>query len=171
MIKTERSKGDLAILAATASDQRRLGAGLQHTADGCAIWTGSHAKDGYGQIWCQGTTVLAHRLAWFFEHGDLPALGLEIDHTCSRWDHPDAIRCCAPAHLEAVSGAENKRRQRERNLAIPACRNGHPWRDETTYWHNGQRQCTACRSQAHARSYARAKALAAAARGNYGWAT
>lgn len=40
---------------------------------------GSKHSGGYWQIWCNGTTVLAHRVIWEMHNGPIPS-GMEIDH-------------------------------------------------------------------------------------------
>lgn len=82
----------------------------QDGAGGCWLWMGGKTAAGYGQFSVggrSGKTVYAHR--WSYEHhvGPIPA-GLTIDHV-----HANGCRhhhCVNPAHLEAVTQAENNRR-------------------------------------------------------------
>ncbi|WP_338185886.1 HNH endonuclease signature motif containing protein [Jatrophihabitans sp.] len=73
----------------------------------CWTWTGvRHRTRGYGRFYVGGRGgryVQAHR--WSYEHfvGPIPD-GLEIDHLCA------VTSCVNPAHLEAVTPDENKRR-------------------------------------------------------------
>ncbi len=85
------------------------------TADhtGCWVWNGRLNDDGYGVLdlsWRRGgpKSRSAHRLAYELFVGPIPD-GLEIDHLCA------VRRCVNPAHLEAVTHAENVRRAARRN--------------------------------------------------------
>lgn len=83
--------------------------------NGCWVWSKSQARPGhgrggpYGQARCPelGRSVGAHVLAYKNLVGSIPD-GHEIDHTCEN------TLCCNPAHLEAVTPAENKRRTHAR---------------------------------------------------------
>lgn len=73
-------------------------------ASGCWHWTG--AVQTYGVFAATSRSkVKAHR--WSFEHfvGPIPD-GHTVDHLCQ------VQRCVNPAHLEAVTQAENNRRSR-----------------------------------------------------------
>jgi hypothetical protein len=65
----------------------------------CWSWLGARNRDGYGHILGDrgdGTgarTIAATHVAWFLAHGEWPARGLEVCHTC---DNPP---CQNPAHL------------------------------------------------------------------------
>lgn len=77
---------------------------------GCLLWTGSRYPDGYGQIMVGKKLRRVHRVMWEMFEGPIPE-GLELDHVralgCTN------KHCASPAHLEPVTGAENKRRYRE----------------------------------------------------------
>jgi hypothetical protein len=72
-------------------------------------------------------TDYAHRVAHRLYIGPIP-VHLEVDHKCRvKW-------CCNPAHLEAVTHAENLRR------AYPTCRRGHDFETLSS----GRRWCPEC---------------------------
>lgn len=94
-------------------DQRRVG--VQHLTEEerfwlkvdktqtCWLWTARLDKDGYGQFQRNGDAQRAHRIAYEWEHGPVPA-GLQLDHLCR------VKNCVRPDHLELVTVQENIRR-------------------------------------------------------------
>ncbi len=78
--------------------------------NGCWLWTGTKNGRGYGLLRVDDRTpgtkrkqALAHRFAWEFVHGPIPA-GMEVCHNCPAGDNPT---CCNPAHLFLGTHAEN----------------------------------------------------------------
>jgi hypothetical protein len=84
---------------------------------GCFLWYGSRVKKGYGQIYIDGTTYLAHRLAWERKH-DQTARGLVVRHKC------DTPECVNPEHLLIGTYADNSHDAIERNRLACGERNG-----------------------------------------------
>lgn len=69
------------------------------TDSGCWEWH-KIAADGYGRLYRDGKTRLAHRESYELHRGPIPT-GLHIDHLCRNKG------CVNPDHLEAVTLVEN----------------------------------------------------------------
>ena len=114
--------------------------------DDCWLWPGGTNGRGYGIIGVkrgpgEGSRMLyVHRVMYEKYVGPIPD-GLEIDHLCR-------VRNCAnPTHLEAVTRAENVRRQR---AVITHCPEGHEYNDENTaITVAGKRRCRTCDRNRH----------------------
>jgi len=128
----------------TLTWQERLFSKATPNAAGCWIWHGrSLDKDGYALF--HGTKMpgmalwsRAHRWAYVAAKGAIPA-GLEIDHLCN------IPGCINPAHLEAVTHAENLRR---RSVRQTHCIHGHEYTEANTYRKpDGWRACRECMRQ------------------------
>lgn len=124
--------------------------------DGCWLWTGARNAKGYGSISNgNGSSDLVHRVSYSRLIGPIPN-GLQIDHLCM------VPACCNPAHLEAVTGAENIRR---RYASMTHCKSGHELSAANTNIHrrsNGvtTRECRTCHRE-RMREWRAAKKLAA----------
>lgn len=89
----------------------------------CWHWTAKpKTHQGYPVIRIGDRQWVAHRWLWEQNHGPIP-LGYQIDHLCR------SIDCLNPTHHEAVTQAENRRRQaaamRERVCDVPDCDRPH----------------------------------------------
>lgn len=106
---------------------------------GCWLWHG-RTVHGYGSFWIAPgqPRASAHRISYQHFIGPIPD-GLELDHLCRE------TRCVNPAHLEAVTHAENTRR----HFAFQThCKHGHLLDERNTYrYTNGRRQCRLCTAQ------------------------
>lgn len=114
---------------------------------GCMLWMGRPDKKGYARFTLAGRSQLVHRISYVIAFGPIPA-GAVIDHVKAngcRHRH-----CVAPAHLEAVTSAENNRRSASPtaiNARKTHCHRGHAFDEANTYNDPaGQRQCRACRA-------------------------
>ncbi len=84
---------------------------------------------------------LAHRYAYVRAYGEIPQ-GLSIDHLCRN------TRCVNPTHLEAVTLAENTRRE---NAACPPLRGPRCGHRQLPGWEH----CRTCANQRNATYRAR----------------
>lgn len=122
---------------------------------GCWVWMGCKLPRGYGRFWKDGGMRLAHRVAYELFTGPIPD-GLQLDHLCR------VPGCVNPAHLEAVTHAENVRRgDRTRyNADKTHCPQGHPYDEENTFiYSDGRRECRICNRRRSLSYYHRTKDL------------
>lgn len=112
---------------------------------GCWEWIGARDDRGYGNVKAQGHVRKAHVVVYEHFNGPVPP-GRELDHRCRvPW-------CVNPAHMEAVSHAENVRRGAARwvpgarQRAKRRCPAGHAYTKANTYVQagTGGRACRAC---------------------------
>lgn len=117
------------------SVMERVWAKFERQPNGCWLWTASTTRDGYPMLSSTAhRTVHVHR--WIYETLVEPIPdGYEVDHLCR------TPACVNPAHLEAVTGEENRRRKHE---ATTHCRRGHPYNAANTRTVGLKRVCRVC---------------------------
>lgn len=97
---TNPKKYELSDLSPTLEE--RLHAASKPLPNGCIEYTGTKYSSGYGVIYggpaVAGRVLRAHRVAYFFHHGEWPSI---CRHTC---DNPS---CVNPEHLVDGSQADN----------------------------------------------------------------
>lgn len=97
----------------------------------CWLWQGATAG-GYGQIHYRGKLEYAHRIAYEWSHGAIPA-GLVVDHTCHNRG------CVNPSHLRpATYGQNSQNRQGPQKRAKSGVR-GVFWDKHNNKWVAGAR--------------------------------
>jgi hypothetical protein len=124
-------------------NQNRFWSYVDRSGD-CWEWKGSHSRSGYGCFCFNNKRRMAHRIAYEYVVGAIPA-GLVIDHLCRN------RACVNPAHLEPVTNRENVVRGiggallKARNASITHCPQGHEYTpDNTRLDKKRSRNCRIC---------------------------
>jgi DNA-binding Xre family transcriptional regulator len=78
---------------------------------GCWLWRGQLNQSGYGVLWLDGKSRIAHRVAWVFFRGEIPP-GVLVCHTC------DVPACVNPEHLFLGTHTDNARDREEKGRSM-----------------------------------------------------
>lgn len=114
--------------------------------ESCWLWLGPLNEQGYGKARLPKPVVSgprgAHRVAWYWTFGCLPADGIQLDHLCR------VRRCVNPAHLEEVTPRENTMRSDASSVAYSLrdrCDAGHELSGgNLAVRRDGSRKCRRC---------------------------
>ena len=113
--------------------------------DNCWQWAGVITKRGYSRFQFGGRMTPAHRVAYEWYAGAVPA-GFTLDHLCRNRS------CVKPAHLEIVTPRENTLRGTSPSAVCARkaeCVHGHPFsEDNTRRRSDGRRRCRVCQKAA-----------------------
>jgi len=106
----------------------------------CWDWVGTISRIGYGHVWFEGKTWLAHRVVFTLLRGAIPH-GLTLDHLCRN-------RCCVnPDHLQPVTLRENVLRGTSpaaQKAKQTHCKRGHPLTEGNLVRDKYARRCKLC---------------------------
>jgi hypothetical protein len=78
---------------------------------GCWLWRGQLNQCGYGVLWLDGKSRIAHRHAWMLFRGEITP-GLLVCHTC------DVRACVNPKHLFLGTHTDNARDREEKGRSM-----------------------------------------------------
>ena len=77
--------------------------------NGCWLWLANKNQTGYGR-WRKAYKekwVFAHRMSFFLTNGELPPIGMVLDHLC------EVKSCVNPKHLDVTTSRTNVMRSRK----------------------------------------------------------
>lgn len=140
----------------TENQMKRLWSRVDIAANGCHLWTGPVTRHGYVSFRVGNHTYQAHRLVYFWTTGSDPS-ALVVDHLCHNgtdchggvtcWHR----RCMNPAHLQAITEAENillGRAPSAQHARATHCQLGHPYNTtNTVVLKDGRRNCKTCKNR------------------------
>lgn len=84
----------------------------------CWLWKGGRSGDRYGYFFIHPRNQLAHRVAWTFTNGVIPA-GMNVCHKC------DHVLCVNPKHLFLGTQQDNVHDMHSKGRARKVCGEAH----------------------------------------------
>jgi hypothetical protein len=115
--------------------------------NGCWIWQGFSAWNGYGGTNYRGKNWRVHRVAYVCVKGPIP-YGHDVCHTC------DVRLCCNPDHLwtgpRQLNNRDTTDKCRNKNTQKTHCPSGHPFAEYGRVYHRGYkgwRTCLLCQRE------------------------
>lgn len=141
--KPQKRKRGLSDADYADSWMQRVLANVKQDENGCWIWQGQRANNGYGSTNYRGKTKILHRMMYkVFHQRDLRD-NEYVCHSC------DVKLCCNPMHLWIGSNSDNvkdsARKGRHAEVKVTHCPRNHPYDAENTYiTPRGLRNCKLC---------------------------
>lgn len=111
---------------------------------GCLIWQGAKTWNGYATDQYRCKTKALHRVVYQIAHNVQLPRSIDVCHTC------DVRPCLEITHLWTGTRQQNvddmTAKRRHANTIKDACKSGHPFTPENTYFHEGtgKRHCRVC---------------------------
>lgn len=143
--KSERDK--LSILKSSETQKRFYN--YVNKTKTCWLWTGPSSGKGYGDFYCAGSKMKAHRYTWTVANNRIIPKGGMICHKC------DTPLCVNPDHLflgdAKINQLDCAAKGRHWCIKKTHCKNGHRFTVENTLFFGPEgkwRQCKTCQRKA-----------------------
>ena len=121
---------------------------------GCWLWVSAISR-GYGAIYWERKSRIAHRVVYAIARPDEDIDGLDLHHRCG------VRECVNPDHIQPMPHKQNleadgiieRLRNPNQHTNQTHCKHGHEFTPENTYVRpNGARQCRQCKGEYRARN-------------------